>query len=156
MAHGTCPEVGIGGHAGQGGFGLASRKWGLVADQVQSIEIVIANGSILTASQSHNKDLFWAAMGAGSSFGIITSFTAKTQKAVDSVAFSYSFSTYGAAEASKGLQAWQKFANDASKPLEPNLGLQLHVNPGGQNGADFSVSGVYCQCSLRRCPVHPC
>ena len=44
MAHGTCPYVGIGGHAGQGGFGIPSRAWGLLADQVTSIEIVTADG----------------------------------------------------------------------------------------------------------------
>ena len=145
MAHGTCPYVGIGGHAGQGGFGLSSRMWGLLSDQVLSVEMVLADGRILTASRSHNVDLFWAAMGAGSSFGIMTSFTTVTQKAVDSVAFTYHFDYYGPAEASKGLLAWQRFANDARHPLDANLGLQLHVNPGGgPTGIDFYVSGVYC------------
>ncbi len=147
MAHGTCPYVGIGGHAGQGGFGLPSRAWGLLADQVQSLEIVTADGSILTASHSENSDLFWAATGAGSSFGIITSFTTVTHEALDSVAFSYTFANYGPAEASKGLQAWQKFANDPSKPLDVSLGLQIHIAPGDSpSGVVFSVSGQYCKC----------
>lgn len=146
MAHGTCPYVGIGGHAGQGGFGLPSRAWGLLADQVQSIEIVTADGSILNASSSENSDLFWAATGAGSSFGIITSFTTVTHEALDSVAFSYTFANYGASEASKGLQAWQKFANDPSNPLDVSLGLQAHVAPGDSpTGVVFSVSGQYCE-----------
>ena len=83
MAHGTCPYVGIGGHAGQGGFGLPSRAWGLLADQVASVEIVTASGAVLTASASENADLFWAATGAGASFGIITSFTTRTHAAED-------------------------------------------------------------------------
>ncbi len=148
MAHGTCPYVGIGGHAGQGGFGIPSRAWGLLADQVTSIQIVTADGAIRTASKTQNADLFWAATGAGAYFGIITQFTTVTHKAADSVAFSYAFGNYGAEDASRGLLAWQRFANDPKRPLDANLGLQLHVNPGGPpSGISFSVSGSYCEFS---------
>ncbi|KAI0713966.1 FAD-binding domain-containing protein [Earliella scabrosa] len=145
MAHGTCPYVGIGGHAGQGGFGLPSRAWGLLADQVTSLEIVTADGQIRTASRTQNADLFWAATGAGASFGIITSFTTVTQQALDSIAFAYRFPNYGPAEASKALQAWQKFGNDPQNPLDVNVGLQIHIDPSTEspNGVVFSVSGVY-------------
>ncbi|KAI0755390.1 FAD-binding domain-containing protein [Daedaleopsis nitida] len=141
MAHGTCPYVGIGGHAGQGGFGLPSRAWGLLADQVLSVEIVTADGQIRTASKSKNADLFWAATGAGASFGIMTSFTTATHAAVDSIAFAYNFPNYGPKDASKGLQAWQNFG----KNLDVNVGLQIHIDPSSDapNGISFSVSGVY-------------
>ncbi|KAH9930407.1 FAD-binding domain-containing protein [Epithele typhae] len=144
MAHGTCPYVGIGGHAGQGGFGLPSRAWGLLSDQVLSVEIVTADGAVHTASADKNADLFWAVTGAGASFGIITSFTTITHEAVPSVAFSYEFAQYSPAQASKALQAWQEFANDPASPLDVNLGLQAHVNPGDTpTGVLFSVSGQY-------------
>ncbi|PIL24501.1 hypothetical protein GSI_14256 [Ganoderma sinense ZZ0214-1] len=144
LAQGTCPYVGIGGHAGQGGFGLPSRAWGLLADQITSLEIVTADGTIRTASKTENADLFWAATGAGASFGIITSFTAETHAALDSVAFAYTFADYGAAEASAGLQAWQAFANDPVNKLDTAVGLQIHVNPGSSpSDIVFSVSGVY-------------
>ena len=149
LAHGTCPYVGIGGHAGQGGFGLPSRAWGLLADQITSLEIVTADGSIRTASKTQNSDLFWAATGAGASFGIITSFTAQTHAALDSIAFAYNYDKYGWEKASKGLQAWQKFANDPAKPLDVNLGLQAHVAPHNTStGVLFSVSGQYCESLL--------
>ena len=138
----------MGGHTGQGGFGLPSRAWGLLADQITSLEIVTADGSIRTASPTENADLFWAATGAGASFGIITSFTAETHAALDSIAFAYTFANYGAAEASKGLQAWQTFANDPVNKLDTAVGLQIHVNPGSSpSGVVFSVSGVYCECT---------
>ena len=44
---GTCPSVGIGGHALGGGFGLASRAWGLASDNLVSIQIVTADGKVL-------------------------------------------------------------------------------------------------------------
>ncbi|EJF58331.1 FAD-binding domain-containing protein [Dichomitus squalens LYAD-421 SS1] len=145
MAHGTCPYVGIGGHAGQGGFGLPSRAWGLLADQVQSLEIVTADGQIRNASLKENADLFWAATGAGASFGIITSFTTVTRPAPNSTAFAYEFKNYTYKEASAGLQAWQAFASNSTNKLDPNVGLQIHVdpNPSAPHGVVFSVSGVY-------------
>ena len=147
MAHGTCPYVGIGGHAGQGGFGLPSRAWGLLADQVKSLEIVTADGQIRTASPTQNADLFWAATGAGASFGIITSFTTVTHAAPNSTAFTYEFKNYTYKQASDGLQAWQAFASNKTNKLDPNVGLQIHVGPDPDTPqlVVFNVSGVYCE-----------
>jgi FAD/FMN-containing dehydrogenase len=59
IAHGTCPTVGIGGHATIGGQGPLSRMYGLTLDHVVEVEVVISNGTIINASQSENADLFW-------------------------------------------------------------------------------------------------
>lgn len=69
---GTCPSVGIGGHASHGGYGFTSRAWGLLCDRVTEHEVVLADGAITRASDSTNEGLFWALKGAGPSFGIIT------------------------------------------------------------------------------------
>jgi FAD/FMN-containing dehydrogenase len=74
MAHGTCPQVGIGGHATIGGLGPSSRMWGSALDHVEEVEVVLANSSIVRASDTQNQDIFWALKGAGASFGIITEF----------------------------------------------------------------------------------
>lgn len=50
MAHGTCPQVGIGAHATIGGLGPMSRMWGLALNHVQEAPVVLANSSIITAS----------------------------------------------------------------------------------------------------------
>ncbi|KAF4620871.1 hypothetical protein D9613_000020 [Agrocybe pediades] len=78
LPHGTCPYVGIGGHAVYGGFGFTSKLWGLTIDTIQSIDLVLANGTITSASEKLNPDLFFAMRGAGSSFGIATAITVKT------------------------------------------------------------------------------
>jgi FAD/FMN-containing dehydrogenase len=76
---GTCPTVGIGGHALGGGFGLASRAWGLASDNLVSAQIVTADGEILTADSSHHSDLFWACRGGGGgNFGIVTRLVFRT------------------------------------------------------------------------------
>src|SRR5581483_10324103 len=76
---GTCPSVGIGGHALGGGFGLASRAWGLASDNLVSVQIVTADGKVLVADTNHHADLFWACRGGGGgNFGIVTRMTFRT------------------------------------------------------------------------------
>jgi FAD/FMN-containing dehydrogenase len=62
IAHGTCPQVGIGGHATIGGQGPLSRLWGLTLDHVLEVEVVIANGTIIRANKVQNADLFWVSV----------------------------------------------------------------------------------------------
>ena len=76
---GTCPSVGIGGHVLGGGFGLASRAWGLASDNLVSVQIVTADGATLVADRIHHPDLFWACRGGGGgNFGIATRFVFRT------------------------------------------------------------------------------
>jgi hypothetical protein len=44
---------------GYGGFGFTSRMWGLTLDTIKSINMVLANGSIITASSTQHSDIFW-------------------------------------------------------------------------------------------------
>ncbi|HEV2591988.1 MAG TPA: FAD-dependent oxidoreductase, partial [Gaiellaceae bacterium] len=79
---GTCPSVGVGGHALGGGFGLASRAWGLLCDNVLGVQIVTADGSVREVDAKHHADLYWACRGGGGgNFGIATRFTTRTHKA---------------------------------------------------------------------------
>lgn len=45
--------------AGFGGYGFTSRKWGLLLDNILSINVVLADGTITNVSQTTNPDLFW-------------------------------------------------------------------------------------------------
>mmetsp|Transcript_4929 Transcript_4929/g.7525 ORF Transcript_4929/g.7525 Transcript_4929/m.7525 type:complete len:543 (-) Transcript_4929:143-1771(-) len=73
---GTCPTVGISGHILCGGYGLLGRLLGLTSDQVVSIDVVNAQGAVVTANASSNLDLFWALRGScGSCFGVVVSVT---------------------------------------------------------------------------------
>jgi FAD/FMN-containing dehydrogenase len=66
--------VGVGGLATAGGIGWFSREHGLTIDHLRAVDIVLADGSVVRASDDENPELFWAVRGAGSNFGIITSF----------------------------------------------------------------------------------
>ncbi len=50
------------------------RKHGLSIDNLVSVDIVTADGQLRRASATENEDLFWAVRGAGSNFGVVTSF----------------------------------------------------------------------------------
>ncbi|CAD6502470.1 BgTH12-05062 [Blumeria graminis f. sp. triticale] len=71
---GAVDDTGVGGLTLGGGYGYMSGARGLVIDNLISVEYVLANGNIVTASAHENPDLFWAARGAGAGFGIATAF----------------------------------------------------------------------------------
>lgn len=72
---GVVNHTGIGGLTLGGGYGWLSGKYGLVIDNLLAVQMVLADGSIVTASESENSDLFWAVRGAGQSFGVAVEFT---------------------------------------------------------------------------------
>ncbi|KAI0803472.1 hypothetical protein GGR55DRAFT_700016 [Xylaria sp. FL0064] len=80
LTHGTCPTVGIGGHFTHGGFGFTSRTWGLAMDQIVGLDVVIADGRVVQASEEENEDIFMAMRGAADSFGIVVNFYLRTQE----------------------------------------------------------------------------
>jgi FAD/FMN-containing dehydrogenase len=71
---GVVSTTGIGGLTLHGGMGHLRSKHGLSLDNLLSVEIVTADGELRHASAAENPDLFWAVRGAGSNFGVITSF----------------------------------------------------------------------------------
>ena len=115
FAAGSCPTVGVAGHALGGGFGLLGRAYGLTCDNLVSLNIVDADGGILTIDAQQHPDLFWACRGGGGgSFGIATKFRFRVQVLPRVVVFGVTWAL-STAKAVRLFDAWQRWA-----PAAPN------------------------------------
>jgi FAD/FMN-containing dehydrogenase len=99
---GFVSATGIAGLTLGGGFGYASRRFGWTSDNVQSMDLVTADGRLVHASEEENADLFWGLRGGGGNFGVVTG--------VEYVLHPFGPEIYG------GAVAWR--ADDAPRVLE--------------------------------------
>ncbi|MBB6350807.1 FAD/FMN-containing dehydrogenase [Nonomuraea muscovyensis] len=133
---GTCPTVGLSGLALGGGIGVMSRMYGLTCDMMESVDIVTADGRLLTCDERRHPDLFWACRGGGGgNFGVAVSFTFRTHPARDLHVF---FLSWPWSTAAATVRAWQAWAPGAPDELWSSLALSR-----GAGGPEVRLSGVH-------------
>ncbi|MBX7135890.1 MAG: FAD-binding oxidoreductase [Fimbriimonadaceae bacterium] len=109
---GSAPDVGVVGYTVGGGYGILSRKLGLASDSVLSFRIVTPQGELKVASPSENADLFWAVLGGGGAYGVITQMTQQLYEHGDLFAGSVMFDASLAEDVYPAYVAWTKTLPD--------------------------------------------
>ncbi|CAK1358946.1 uncharacterized protein RHO25_002356 [Cercospora beticola] len=113
MAYGVVGDIGTGGHIAIGGLGPLSRLLGLASDQVVSVQCVLADGSIVTASEYEHPDLFFAVRGAAWSFCIMTEIQMQTSPPPSAVTqFQYNITVGRIADLADTFKKWQVLIAD--------------------------------------------
>ena len=123
---GVVSTTGIAGLTLHGGVGHLRRKHGLSIDNLLSVDIVTADGQLRRASATENEDLFWAVRGAGSNFGVVTSFEFQAHPVGPMVMVGAVF--YPQEVARDVLPAWRDYMASAPEELS-SLAFFWNVPP---------------------------
>jgi FAD/FMN-containing dehydrogenase len=137
--------TGVSGLTLGGGLGWLVRKHGLALDNLLSAQVVLADGSIVTASASENDDLFWAIRGGGGNFGVVTSIEFRVHPVGTVLA---GVVVHPAEAGGAVLRRWRDF--EKTSPRELTQGALLFHFPDDPNGPPqlraapvIGVGGVY-------------
>jgi len=122
-----------------GGEGWLMGKYGLTIDNLLAVEVVTADGQVVTASAEHNQDLFWALRGGGGNFGVATSFEYRAHPVA---------TIYGGMVAHPVSRAREAFGfyRDLTQeaPDELTVYMSLFANPDTPD--DIMLAMVACHC----------
>jgi FAD binding domain/Berberine and berberine like len=119
---GVVSQTGAAGLVLGGGYGWLTRGFGMSCDNVEAFTLVVADGSVVRASETENADLFWALRGGGGNFGVVTEFEVKLHP-LSSVLFGTAMCL--GENMTSVLQYWRDFMPHAPDRLKWSFSLRL-------------------------------
>ncbi|HEY0258375.1 MAG TPA: LLM class flavin-dependent oxidoreductase [Lacisediminihabitans sp.] len=114
LSSGDYGGVGVGGLATAGGIGWLAREHGLTIDHLRAAQVVLADGSVVRASEEENADLFWGIRGAGANLGIVTSFEFEVDEIGD---VGWAQLVFDASDVAGFLERWGGVVESAPRDL---------------------------------------
>jgi FAD/FMN-containing dehydrogenase len=135
---GVVSDTGVAGLTLGGGYGWLRRLHGLSSDNLLEAQVVCADGTVRTASEEINPDLFWAIRGGGGNFGVATSFTFRLNPVGPIVGFAATF--YPIEELPQVMRGWREYVSGAPNevtsvivcitfPANPEMPEVIHDRP---------------------------
>jgi hypothetical protein len=134
---GVVSHTGAGGLILGGGMGRLQRHHGLSIDNVLSVQIVTADGRVLTANAQENPDLYWGVRGGGGNFGVVTEIQMRLHKQ-DPMVMAFGFS-YPMEHARDAMKLYLDAADGAPVDLFLLGGFGLE----GDGSGGVSISGTF-------------
>ncbi|MBZ0293220.1 MAG: FAD-binding oxidoreductase [Anaerolineae bacterium] len=116
-AMGVVSKTGIAGLTLGGGFGWLSKKYGMACDNLVAAEVVTADGRVIRASETENRDLLWGLRGGGGNFGIVTSFELRLHPVGPEVMFVFALHDGEGDRMKSALQFYLDFAANAPEDV---------------------------------------
>ncbi len=111
---GLISTIGVAGLTLGGGIGYLTRSAGLTIDNLISANVVLADGTLVTANETSNQELFWALRGGSGNFGIVTEFEYRLHNVKDVVGGPIYFEVE---DAPAVMRAFDKYFDRAPREL---------------------------------------
>ncbi len=142
---GAVGDTGVGGLALGGGYGFATRRYGLTCDNLVGAEVVTADGELLVVDENRDPDLLWGLRGGGGNFGVVVGMTFRTHPLGP---ISYGDHLFPVEDGIGPLRALLDLLRDgpdeviASAAVGPGAGGRLRCRRSGTDGSTAMVSWV--------------
>lgn len=118
ISSGDYGGVGVGGLATAGGIGFLGREHGLTIDHIESIDAVLADGTLVRASRDQHPELFWGMRGAGGNLAVAVAFEMVAQP-VGQLGFAQL--AFDASETADFLAGWGAATETSERAVTPFL-----------------------------------
>jgi hypothetical protein len=124
---GVVSDTGLGGLALGGGYGWLARKWGLTCDHIVAADVVLTDGTVVSATENCEPDLLWALRGGGGDVGVVTRFTLALRPVGEVYIRQL---TYHLDEGVQAIGGYRKFAEAQSDSLHAVAALKHSADDG--------------------------
>ncbi len=116
---GVFSRTGVAGLTLGGGYGWLRSTYGLSCDNLVAAQVVTADGRVLRASETKNRDLLWGLRGGGGNFGVVTEFEFQLHPVGPGVMFVFTLHDGSGDNMARALRFYRDFCASAPDAVNP-------------------------------------